>query len=108
MLLQTLLLFQVFYNKSLLNNFNVEVINGGVNGADSFDEIHLLNKKFLALNPDMIIVYDGGNDLYKPIRDDILQEPWPSDIDRLLKQIRNYYKTPQFVEFLDRIFKKNI
>ena len=56
----------------------------------------------------MIIVYDGGNDLYKPIRDDILQEPWPSDIDRLLKQIRNYYKTPQFVEFLDRIFKKNI
>ena len=66
--------------------FNVEVINAGVNGATSFDEIRFLDDRLFQLNPDMIFVYDGGNDLLNKITDkEILKDPWPSEIEKFAK-----------------------
>lgn len=44
-------------------NFNVEVINAGINGADTSTEIKLIEDKLVNFNPDMIIMYDGWNDM---------------------------------------------
>ena len=44
---------------------NIEVINGGLGGAWSFQEVILIQNKILDLEPDLIIVYDGWNDAMK-------------------------------------------
>ena len=98
-------------NKIELENpdFNVQVINAGVNGATSFDETKFLKEKLLSLNPNMIFVYDGGNDVFSEINDDInYDESWPNEIEKISKKIRNYYKTTQLMDFLDRIIQKQI
>ena len=90
-------------------NFKVEIINAGINGADSFDELNFLKDRLLQLEPDMIFVYDGGNDLLNKIsKEAILKEPWPNEIEKFFKKIRNYYKTTHLIEFLDRVIQKNI
>ena len=90
-------------------NFNVEIINAGINGSDSFDEVSFLTDRLLQLEPDMIFIYDGGNDLLNNIRDEeILKEPWPTETEKFFKQIRIYYKTTHLIEFLDRVIQKNI
>ena len=43
----------------------IEVYNLGVFGRTSFEEIHDLKQNFLRYEPDLIIVYDGWNDLYQ-------------------------------------------
>ncbi len=40
----------------------VEVINAGINHADSFTEKYHIKNKILDFNPDLVIVYDGWND----------------------------------------------
>jgi len=87
---------------------NVEVINAGINGASSFDEINSLNDKLLKLDPDMIVVYDGGNDLVNSIKNENELKSWPNETEHFFKKFRNYYKTTQFFEYLDRIFQKKI
>ena len=90
-------------------NFKVEIINAGINGADSFDELSFVTDRLLQLEPDMIFVYDGGNDLLNKISEkEILKESWPNEIEKVSKKIRNYYKTTHLIEFLDRVVQKNI
>ena len=48
----------------LQNNFgDVEVINGGIGGASSIGELYYLKNYLLKFQPDMIIMYDGWNDV---------------------------------------------
>ena len=51
---------EYFDNES--KNLNVEIINAGINGADSFREILLIKEKLVKYAPDMIISYTGVND----------------------------------------------
>jgi len=89
--------------------FNVEIINAGVNGATSFDETRFLDDKLLQLDPDMVFVYDGANDLAYKIEDKHLSDTtWPSEIEKFVIKLRNYYKTIQLIDFLDRIIQKNV
>lgn len=89
--------------------FKVEVINAGVNGATSFDETRFLEDKLLQLNPDMVFVYDGANDLKYKISDKhLFESTWPSEIEKIIKKIRNYYKTTHLIDFLDRVAQKKI
>ena len=41
--------------------FDIEVINAGIQGADSDSELNLTEQKLRKFNPDLIIVYDGWN-----------------------------------------------
>ncbi|MDC0041533.1 pentapeptide repeat-containing protein [Candidatus Nitrosopelagicus sp.] len=42
---------------------NVKIINAGIQSAWSQTEVALINEKLLKFNPDLIIIYDGWNDL---------------------------------------------
>jgi hypothetical protein len=55
-----------FLQEKLMKKFpnkNIEVINAGIPQAYSFTEINLINEKILDQSPNMIIIYDGWNDL---------------------------------------------
>ena len=47
----------------IFKNKNVEIINAGIGGATSFEEKYLIENDILQLDPDMIIIFDGGNDV---------------------------------------------
>jgi len=55
------------YLQQLLNEknfeFDIEVINSGIQGADSNTELNLIEQKLIRFSPDLIIIYDGWNDL---------------------------------------------
>ena len=43
--------------------FKIEIINGGIQGADSYTETKIIENKLINFSPDMVIIYDGWNDL---------------------------------------------
>jgi len=55
------------YLQQLLNEkdfgFDIEVINSGIQGADSNTELKFIEQKLVTFSPDLIIIYDGWNDL---------------------------------------------
>ena len=51
------------YNKAGLG-FNVEVINAGISSAWSATETSMIKERLVNYDPDLIIVYDGWNDLF--------------------------------------------
>lgn len=55
--------FQQLFDKNN-PNLKVEVINLGYPYATSFEETKEIKSRFIDYNPDLIIVYDGINDLY--------------------------------------------
>ena len=55
-----------YLNNYIQNNnypFTVEVINSGLKGVDTHKELLLLENMLLDFSPDLVIVYDGLNDL---------------------------------------------
>ena len=53
---------QSFFDESQLDN-KIEVINAGIQGADSNTELKLIENKLLQFSPDLVLIYDGWNDL---------------------------------------------
>ena len=53
---------QQYLNEKNLG-FDIEVINSGIQGADSNTELNLVKQKLVRFSPDLIIIYDGWNDL---------------------------------------------
>jgi len=55
------------YLQQLLNEkdfgFDIDVINSGIQGADSYAELKLIEQKLVRFSPDLVIIYDGWNDL---------------------------------------------
>ena len=68
------------YMQKFLQNqedkFKIEIINGGIQGADSFAELNLTETKLLSYSPDMVIVYDGWNDLREENTAETLRDNW--------------------------------
>ena len=60
------------------NNFeiDIQVINAGIQGADSKTELNLIKNKLLQFSPNMIIIYDGWNDLQANRDANELLENW--------------------------------
>ena len=56
--------------------FDIEVINSGIQGADSNTESNLIEQKLVRLSPDLIIIYDGWNDLRASNTPAKLKENW--------------------------------
>ena len=51
------------FNESNLN-VRVEVINAGISAFESFAETYYIKNKLIHFEPDLFIVYDGGNDAW--------------------------------------------
>ena len=57
-------------------DFKIEIINGGIQGADSYAELKLIKTKLMSYSPDMVIVYDGWNDLRAENSAESIHENW--------------------------------
>ena len=68
---------QKIINKEITEK-KIEVINFGEYGAKSESEYILIKNKIISLNPDLIIMYDGWNDLNKGIPVEKTIRSWES------------------------------
>jgi len=96
------------YLQQKFTNSNVEIINAGVNGANSFDETYTIKQKLMNLSPNLFIVYDGWNDLSNPIRTEYPEKNFQDDINLNILKIKKYYKTIDFLEFSNRVLTKQV
>jgi len=68
------------YLQQLLNEkdfeFDIEVINSGIQGADSNTELNLIEQKLVTFSPNLIIIYDGWNDLRANHTPKVVNENW--------------------------------
>jgi len=80
-----------------LNEINfdkkIEVINAGIGAITSSDELQLVNTKIVQFEPDLIIIYDGNNDIVNfPGK---TKNKWNDDTITLIwKKHLSFYKTP--------------
>ena len=84
-------------------NSKVQVINAGVGGTASIEEIEYVKNKLLGYNPDLIIVYDGYNDLITSSRALNQIQTNESLTDKLIvfdKTYLSFYKTPQILQLI--------
>ena len=56
--------------------FNVEVINAGIGNQNSGKELELLSNKIIGYDPDLLIMYDGFNDLVSMMRTQDIVSNW--------------------------------
>jgi lysophospholipase L1-like esterase len=56
--------------------FDIEVINSGVQAIRSDTELELVKQKLITFSPDLIIIYDGWNDLRSSISPNVIKENW--------------------------------
>ena len=56
--------------------FHVEVINAGVLGIHSHVEHLLVRDKILGMDPDLLIVHDGNNDIFNSVNNTGINERW--------------------------------
>lgn len=104
-------------NSKKLNNKNIEVVNAGVPAYMSMQELILLENKLLDLKPDMVIVFDGYNDVITSLkRDPRPNHPWWfSEIEKVYytsisklfmeKRLKKYRPTKMLLNWLEN--KKN-
>ena len=59
-----------------IKNKNIQVINAGISGAISQHELELVKNKIVEFEPDLIIGYDGWNDVVKGISAKNWSENW--------------------------------
>jgi hypothetical protein len=85
-----------YYLEEILqsNNLNVQVVNSGVPGINSATEVVIIQDKIMNLNPDLVIIYDGYNDLVKPYEkfDELGENDFTSKFIRLLAK-NEYWRT---------------
>ena len=55
-------------------DLNVEIINAGINGANSHREVLLIKEKLVEFNPHTIISYTGANDRFRYLQEIIFEE----------------------------------
>jgi len=70
----------------------VEVINAGVNGYTSNDEMNLVKNKLVHYDPDLVIVFDGSNDLFRPYNHTLNVHDL-GDVGYIYRKYFQFYKT---------------
>ena len=70
-------ILQKIFDKQKLET-NIEVINAGMSGANSVTEFTLIKERLVDLQPDLIIIYDGWNDLRAEYTPEMTYNNWKS------------------------------
>jgi len=75
------------FDKLQINN-KIEVVNAGIPSIASTDELQLVQTKIIQFDPDLIIIYDGSNDLTHSY-------PWikPKNESNVFGTIQYFYRT---------------
>jgi len=68
---------QAFFQENF-EVYDIQIINSGIQGADSFDELNLIQTKLLDFSPNMMVIYDGWNDLRENNSPDVIYNNWNS------------------------------
>ena len=81
-------------NKKIQENYsNVEVINAGISSITSFEELYHFKEKLIHMEPNMVIFYDGSNDVtYKNIDPKI--QNTDNDNKLKLKYFQQFLRSP--------------
>ena len=58
--------------------YDIQIINSGIQGADSFDELNMIKTRLLDYSPNMIVIYDGWNDLRENNSAEAIYNNWNS------------------------------
>tara|TARA_Y100001936_G_scaffold8795_1_gene7888 strand:- start:262 stop:1791 length:1530 start_codon:yes stop_codon:yes gene_type:complete len=58
--------------------YHIQIINSGIQGADSFDELNLIKTRLLDYSPNLMLVYDGWNDLRENNSPNTIYNNWNS------------------------------
>ena len=73
------------YTQSLfdnaLNNNSVQVINAGIQDANTKTESRMIEQRILNFQPNLIVMYDGWNDLRENFEVDVTIDNWKSVCD---------------------------
>ena len=56
--------------------FDIEVINSGIQGANSYSELEVIKNRLTDFSPDIVIIYDGWNDLLANHTSEELSDNW--------------------------------
>ncbi len=70
----------------------VEVINAAISSYNSNDELNLVKKKIVEYEPDLVIIYDGINDIFFPL-DSKLTAYDLSELRYIYRKYFQFYKT---------------
>ena len=70
-------ILQKIFDKQELNT-NVEVINAGIGGGNTVLESKIIKQQLTDLDPDLIIMYDGWNDLRAEYDTETIHHNWKS------------------------------
>ncbi|MHA7733146.1 SGNH/GDSL hydrolase family protein [Nitrosopumilus sp. S6] len=101
---------------SEFSNKKIEVINAGIPGAHSKFESYLIQNHLLDFQPDMIIVYDGWNDLVQSTttfeteiisNTDTQDKSLEETINVFIRKNFPFYKTPLALNYLLIAFTTN-
>ena len=86
---------------------NIEVINAGVPGFKAIDELRLVKTKLIDYSPDLIIIYDGFNDVtYQDFKSKIIKQDVKYDtLEYYYKKYFWFYRTPAV---LDKILENDV
>lgn len=69
---------------------DIEVINAGISSITSFEELYHIKKNIINYQPDMIIIYDGVNDIfYKRTTEPVILEE-----ESEIKDYQRYLRSP--------------
>ena len=91
------------YIEKILNkelDIQVEVINAGVNSAWSTTEYQLIKNKLVKYEPDLIIIYDGWNDISIPLSSQL------QSIDDLKLDLNN--PRLETIKKISKFFRSNV
>ena len=77
------------YTQMLVNtievDYDIEVINAGIQNANTKTERNLIEQKIIKFNPDLIIMYDGWNDLREGFDSNTTIKNWNAICDLGIK-----------------------
>jgi len=71
---------------------SVDVINAGIHGYNSNDEMNLVKNKLVHYNPDLVIIFDGSNDMFRPYNGTLNVHDL-GDVGYIYRKYFQFYKT---------------
>jgi len=80
----------------------VEVINAGIHGYTSNDELNLIKKKIVHYDPDLVIIYDGSNEIFRHYNSTINAYD-PGALNYIYRKYFQFYKT---LDVINNIIEK--
>jgi len=75
----------------------IQVINAGIPALTSTGELKLVQKKLVEFDPDLIIIYDGANDIYQPLGFELSIPQLRSSFADVYHRFFSFYETPSIV-----------